>query len=253
MACSSDENSKKETESPEKKIKTLEYTIYDNIFSKKAPNEFITFRGEFMYENNRPVKLIATAINLKNEAFFEYQGDQMKRIKVYDGQVMDHEIDYFYKNNLLDYSRLVDNYGDVERRVYLFNNQQLVQETVCDMEEEECVTEDLILYTYAGNNITETTEQFDSGIETKISYTFDRSMNPFTHMPLAIRILYQEDLASLNTNNVIQQTLHGRSGTNDLPIVIHYTYVLDSDNYPLTVIGKDRSGKEYVRIAYTYL
>lgn len=225
-------------------IKSIEVRSLDD--SNPSNLEYDESLFYFTYENDRLVKL-ENDLKTYNTNFI-YENNSLTRIDQFSHGKLQSTVNLTYLDNLLKTSLTYEKGIVTERHDYLYTNRKLVQENICS-QAELCDGKYGKKYTYSNDNIIQSVD--NSYYKSTSTYTFDNSKHAFSDMPAVIQTVYHESFQSLNKNNVINEKQDWSSdGTINRAVV--YTYQLDADNFPLTIVGTNEKGQEYIRITYTY-
>ncbi len=237
---------------PKQLLKTITYSkrdIPDRI------NNLITYSKSditFFYENDRLVKSTANDGRSISTTQFQYKENKIIAAKTQKGENFTADISYFYTNNLLEYYLNYQENKPITRNDFTYSGNKLIKSNLC-YGEIQCSGTQAIHYSYTGNNISKMDDQRDWNILQE--FTFGTSKNAFADMPHLIRTIYQITYNSLSENNVIQEeiTFNAHSSSNPGPkYTIKYTYQFDENFFPVSVVGLDQNGLEYIKINYTY-
>jgi len=213
---------------PDTSIETLQYNNQGELIKTLSSSSSSTFE----YSNGRPVKINYYNNNQELEYYsvFNYNGDQLVNVKA------------IYSNP--DYNRTI---------TYNYNtNGQVISSTLC--QSPDCSHPIVTTYTYNGNNISsETSESGGSSFNSKIVFSYDDKLNPYTNTNKYLKIVMGGAYVVSKNNYLTEKISYKSNGVWIQNQTRTSTIQYNSAGYPTQVISKEANGSLSAQYNYEYI
>ncbi|WP_454047012.1 hypothetical protein [Chryseobacterium sp. Marseille-Q8038] len=214
---------------PQTSVETLEYNSQGQLIKTSSAYGTSTFE----YNNGKPVKInhYNTNQTLEYYSAFNYNGDQLASVKaIYDTHP--------------DYNRTI---------TYNYNpNGQVISTSLC--QSPDCSNPIVDTYAYNGNNISsEISEGGGSSYSTKVVYSYDDKLNPYTNLNKYIRIMMGRAIVMSPNNYLIEKISYKSNGTWIQNQTRTSTIQYNSAGLPTQVVSKEANGNLSAQYNYEYI
>ncbi|MCJ7935114.1 MAG: hypothetical protein MUW56_16195 [Chryseobacterium sp.] len=212
---------------PQTSIENLEYNSQGELIKTLSASGTSTLE----YSNGKPVKIKYYNNNqtLEYYSVFNYNGDQLVNVKA------------IYPNP--DYNRTV---------TYNYNsNGQVISSTLC--QSADCSHPGIDTFVYNGNNISsETSETGGSSFGTKIVFSYDDKLNPYTNINKYLRIAMGRAHVVSKNNYLTEKISYKSNGAWVQNQTRTSTIQYNSSGLPVQVISKEANGNLAAQYNYEY-
>ncbi|WP_123868165.1 hypothetical protein [Chryseobacterium lactis] len=213
---------------PETTIETLEYNSQGELTKTLSASGSSTFE----YSNGKPVKInyYNNSQELEYYSVFTYNGDQLINIKaIYPNPNSNRTITYSYNST-----------GKV------------ISSSLC--QSPDCSNPIIETYTYNGDNISsETSESGGSSFGTKIVFSHDDKLNPYTNTNKYLRIMMSKAYAVNKNNYLTEKISYKDKGTWIQNQTRSSTIQYNSSGLPAQVTSKEANGSLSAQYSYEYI
>ncbi|KAB1230731.1 hypothetical protein [Chryseobacterium viscerum] len=214
---------------PQTSIQTLEYNSQGELIKTLSASG----TSKFEYSNGKPVKTTYYKPDGTVDYYssYTYNGDLLTTVKA------------IYTTNP-DYNRTI---------TYNYNtNGQVISSSLC--QSPDCSNPIVDTYVYNGNNISsETSEGGGSSYSTKIVYSYDDKLNPYTNINKYLKIMMGGAYAVSKNNYLTEKISFKNNGTWEQNQTRTSTIQYNSSGLPAQVISKEANGSLSAQYNYEYI
>ena len=213
---------------PQTSIQNMEYNNQGELIKTWSESG----SSKFEYTNGKPSKATYYMANgtLEYYSVFNYNGDQLSNIKgIYTNPDSNSTITFSYNTN-----------------------GQLTSSTLC--QSPDCFHPMVNTYTYNGDNISsETSETIGTGFGTKIVYSYDDKLNPYTNFNKYLKFM-MGGAYTVSKNNYLTEKISSKNNgiweqNQNRTSTIQY----NNSGLPVQVVSKEANGNLSAQYNYEYI
>ncbi|MFZ4929679.1 hypothetical protein [Chryseobacterium sp. Mn2064] len=214
---------------PQTSIQTLEYNNQGELIKTSS----VSGTAQFEYSNGKPSKTTYYKPDgtLDYYSSYTYNGDLLTTVKA------------IYTSNP-DYNRTI---------TYSYNTDgQVISSSLC--QSPSCTNPIVDTYTYSGNNISsETSEGGGSSYSTKIVYSYDDKLNPYSNINKHLKIMMGGAYAVSKNNYLTEKISYKSNGVWIQNQTRTSTIQYNSSGLPVQVVSKEANGDLSAQYNYEYI
>ncbi|THV59927.1 hypothetical protein [Chryseobacterium candidae] len=212
---------------PQTSIENLEYNSQGELIKTISASGSSTVE----YNNGKPVKINYYTNNqtLEYYSVFNYNGDQLANVKaIYPNPANNRTVTYTYNAN-----------------------GQVASSSLC--QSPDCSNPMIDTYTYDGTNISSETSETGGSFGTRIDFSYDDKLNPYTNLNKYLRITMRGAYVISKNNYLIEKISYKSNGVWIQNQTRTSTIQYNSAGLPIQVISKEANGNLSAQYNYEYI